>query len=90
MNVTTSAASGFFTIQGSNDYDANEPGTQIVNPGTWVDLTLSGVPSVAGANDSILISMNQVPFNALRVQFTNTVVGAGTVDIIMQSKQLGG
>lgn len=90
INITTSAASGFFTIQASNDYEVNEPGTQIMDSGVWTDLTLSGVPVVAGANDSIVISMNQVPYNALRIQYTSTVAGAGTCDIITQIKQIGG
>lgn len=90
INIQTVDSQGIFTVQGSNDYEINEPGSQVINPGNWVDLTLSGVPSVAAANDEILISMNQVPFNALRIKYTSTVAGTGTCDMWIMTKQVGG
>lgn len=90
INVTGAGSQGFFTVQASNDYQVDDPSNAVVNPGTWVDLQLSGIPSVAGINDSILISMNQMPFNAVRVAYTSTTAGAGECDIVMLSKQVGG
>lgn len=90
INIQTVDSQGIFTIQGSNDYEINEPGSQVINAGNWVDLTLSGIPSVAAVNDEILISMNQVPFNALRIKYTSTVAGTGTCDMWIMTKQVGG
>lgn len=88
--VTTSDSQGTFTVQCSNDYDVAEPGTKVTNPGNWVDLTLSGVPSVSAANDDILISLNQVPFKAIRLKYTSTVAGTGVAKIVVMDKMIGG
>lgn len=88
--VTTTDSEGTFTVQCSNDYEVSQPGDKVVDPGNWVDLTLSGVPVVAAANDDILISLNQVPFKAIRLAYTSSVAGTGTAKIIVMDKMIGG
>lgn len=92
INVTTSDSTGTFVVQASNDYYVNEGNDSVVtNPGNWVTLSLAGgTPSVAGANDTIIINLNQLPFYAVRLSYTSTVAGTGTCSIYMVSKQLGG
>lgn len=91
INVTTSDSEGSFVVQASADYDVNQPGTQVSNPGNWVDLMLAGgTPTVAGANDSILIDLNQLPFKAIRLRYVSSVAGTGTCDIWIVTKQIGG
>ncbi len=92
INITTSNSIGTFAVQGSDDYQprtAQQPG----NTGNWVTLPLGGAtaaPTAAAANDSILINLNQVPFNALRVTYTVGTAGTGTCDIWETQKQVGG
>lgn len=92
INITTSNSTGTFSVQGSSDYaprTAEAPG----NVGNWVDLPLGGsvaAPVAAAANDSILINLNQVPFNALRIAYIATIPGTGTAEIWTLDKQLGG
>lgn len=88
--ITTTDSVGTFSVQCSNDYDVQEPSSRVLNPGTWTDLTLSGVPAVAAANDSILISLNQVPFKAIRLAYTPSVAGTGTAKIVIMDKMIGG
>lgn len=89
INATTSDAVGTFAVQGSVDYvpaTANSPG----NTGNWVDLSLGGgTPTLASANDSLIINLMQVPFNALRLAYTRTS-GTGTAELWVMSKQVGG
>ena len=90
INATASGSSGTFTVQGSIDYKIEEPGTQVINPGNWVDLTLSGTPSLSGTDDTILINLNQLPFAAVRLKYTSSVAGSGTCDVYIEGKQIGG
>lgn len=89
INVTTTDSTGTFEVQASMDYVP--PGTGSVPPdaGTWATLTLDGTPSVAGANDVIAISLNQVPYKALRIAYTSTVAGTGTCDITIMARTVG-
>lgn len=92
INITTTDSSGTFSIEGSNDYQPANTNLPI-NPGTWVALPLSGAtanPVAAGANDSILINLNQIPFSALRVSYSSSVAGTGTCDVYIMHKQIGG
>lgn len=89
INILTSDSVGSFEIQASDDYQVNEPGTQVINPGNWVSLNLGGTPSVNMANDVILISLNEVPFSALRVKYTATTPGTGTSAIYINCKSVG-
>lgn len=87
INATTSDAVGTFKVQASLDYEA---GNSLNNArtGNWVDLTLSGTPSLSSANDNIIINLNQVPFRAIRLVYTRTS-GTGTVDIYVMNKSIG-
>lgn len=90
INITTTDSTGTFLVQGSNDYQAREA-VQIPNVGNWVTLPLSGPnanPVVAAANDSILIDLKQLPFNAIRLSYTSTIAGTGVVDIFIECKEL--
>lgn len=90
INVTTTNSVGIFTVQASLDYAKSITGA-VLNSGTWVDLTLAGgVPSVAAANDQIIISLNQLPFVAVRLKYTSSVAGTGTAGLYIVSKQVGG
>lgn len=89
INVTTTNSVGFFDVQVSDDY-AVGPDNTITNPGTWNTLTLSGIPTVSGANDIISISLNQLPYFAIRLAYTSSVAGTGTTTAYITSKQVGG
>ena len=89
INVTTTDSTGAFSVQVSEDYAPPPQGSNLpANPGTWTTLTLSGIPTVAAANDTIAISLNQVPFNAIRVAYTPANAGTGTCKITIQTKGL--
>lgn len=91
INITTTNSVGTFAVQASADYKTNEPGTQVLNPGHWVNLTLAGgTPNANAANDSILIDLNQLPFVAIRIAYTSNTPGTGTCDIYLAGRQLGG
>lgn len=89
INVTTTDSSGTFAVQVSDDYQTNPTTGAVMNPGTWDSLILSGTPSVSGATDSIIISMNQLPFTAIRLAYTSSVAGTGHADIYITTKAIG-
>lgn len=89
IDVTTTNSTGSFKVQASLDYVPAD-GIQTGRAGHWVDLVLSGTPSVAAANDDINISFNQMPFQAIRLIYTPTVAGTGTCTIYVMGKQIGG
>lgn len=91
IDITTSNSTGSFALQGSNDYQPPGPIDGQANPGTWTTLPLSGgTPTAGGSNDTILIDINQYPFNAVRLQYTPTVAGTGTASIWIMCRQIGG
>jgi hypothetical protein len=91
INITTSNSTGSFTVEGSLDYAIDEVTNQSTNAGNWTTLNLAGgTPTVAAANDTILIDLNQLPFNAIRLKYTSTVAGTGTAAIFVMARQLGG
>lgn len=91
INITTTNSTGTFAVQVSNDYKLDEVDNTVMNAGTWTALTLAGgTPSVAAANDTIVINLTQLSFNAIRLAYTSTVAGTGTCDIFVLSKQIGG
>lgn len=91
INVTTTNSTGTFAIQASNDYAIDEITNTVTNPGNWMDLTLGGgTPAVAAANALIAISMNQVPFKALRIAYTAGTPGTGICSAFINCRQLGG
>lgn len=88
IDVTTSNSVGTFKVQVSQDYVPPNSLTS-ANSGTWVDLVLDGTPSVNAANDNILISLNQVPFHAMRLAYTSTTPGTGTCKITITARPVG-
>lgn len=90
INIITTNSTGTFAVQVSDDYNLSEPGTAVTNPGQWAALDIGGTPFAAGANDTIVIDLNQLPYGAMRLVYTSTVAGTGTADIYLTSKQLGG
>lgn len=90
INVSTTDSVGTFTVQVSDDYYVNEGNDLVVmNPGTWTTIQLSGGPSVAGATDSIVIDLRQLPFYAVRLAYTSSVAGTGTAQIYITDKSVG-
>lgn len=89
INVTTSDSSGTFAVEVSNDYETQEPTNAVINPGNWITIDLSGVPTVSGADDSIIIDLNQLPFNAIRLSYTAGTPGTGVADIWLNCKTVG-
>lgn len=90
INAVTSNAVGTFSVQASLDYKISEPTNSVENPGNWIDLTLAGgTPFLASANMLIMINLNQLPFNAIRLVYTRTS-GTGTADVYIMTKQIGG
>lgn len=92
IDITTTNSTGTFSVQASNDYSPGGPvESSPPNAGHWIDLNLAGgVPTVAAANDDILISLNQFPFKAVRLHYTSSIAGTGTAGIIINARQLGG
>lgn len=93
INIATSNSIGTFSVEGSNDFQAAN-GT-LTNPhaGNWVALPLGGstaAPVANAANDTIIINLNQLPFNAIRISYTASTPGTGTCDIWVLEKQIGG
>ena len=91
INITTTNSTGSFAVQVSNDYYVSEGNDSVVeNAGTWVPLTLAGgVPFANATNDQIVISLNQLPFYAVRVAYTPTIAGTGTCTIYLTDKAIG-
>jgi len=88
INVTTSNSVGTFAVQASLDY---QPANGFVPAvaGTWIPLTLGGgVPTIAAADNQIMIYLNQLPYRALRLSYTSSVAGTGTADIYIMSKMV--
>lgn len=92
INVTTSNSTGSFALQGSDDYRIDETTGAVINSGTWASLPLGssggGNPSVAAANDTIVVAINQFPFLAMRLAYTSTIAGTGTCNIYLMGRQL--
>lgn len=93
INVTTIDSVGTFVVEVSNDYYVDEGNNSVVSSqGNWVALQLSGgsgIPFVNAANDTIAISLNQLPFYAVRLRYTSTTAGTGTCAIFVTDKRLG-
>jgi hypothetical protein len=88
--ITTTNSTGTFNVQVSDDYVPPSE-TANANPGNWVTLTLQGgTPTVASANDDIMISLNQLPFTGIRLQYVSGTAGTGIAKIVLTAKQIGG
>lgn len=91
INIATTDSEGAFSVQVSNDYRANStsPG-DVVSSGNWSDLTLSGTPVAQAGDDTISISLNQLPYYAVRLHYVSSVAGTGTCSIFLTDKAIGG
>lgn len=88
INITTTDSVGSFQIEGSLDYVPNTPLTDPAVAGNWAPLVLSGTPVANAANTTLLININECPYNALRVRYTSSVAGTGHCDIFVMAKGL--
>lgn len=78
INITAPAlTSGFFTVNASLDG---------VN---YMPLVMSGTPAVSGSADTVMISLNQVPFRYITVNYTSSTAGTGSCDVWVMSKEIG-
>lgn len=90
INITTIDSIGTFSVQGSLDYQVDTNGN-VTNSGHWVTLSLAGgTPFANAANDNIIINLNQLPFNAIRLAYTAGTPGTGTCDAYVMTRQIGG
>ncbi len=69
------AAEGTFAVEVSNDPQALSPNADVRAAAVWDALTLSDVPTAVGSPGSWAVNLNQVPFQALRLNYTNTAGG---------------
>ena len=91
VNVTTTDSTGSFAVQASLDYSIDETTNTVLNAGNWITLTLAGgTPIVNAANTQILIDLNELPFNAVRLAYTAGTAGTGVCDMFIMTKQIGG
>ena len=60
-----------------------------VNGTDWQALSLSPTPQATGAAGGTLISLNQIPYNKVRVFYDRTS-GSGSLTVWIMTKQLGG
>jgi len=90
INTTTSDSTGSFVVEGSLDYEVDFVTGALRNPGNWAALDLGGTPVVAAANDVILINLNQLPFNAMRLRYVPIIPGTGTINVYIMTKEIGG
>ena len=74
--VWTGSPVGTITVEASID------GTN------WDSLTLNPTISTGGAASSTLISLNQVPYEMLRVKYNRTS-GTGTLNVVVMTKSVG-
>lgn len=90
ITATTADAIGTFAVEASLDFSMEETTNVVKNPGNWVPLTLAGgTPAIAGANTGIIINLNELPFNAIRLSYTRAS-GTGTASVYIMTKQMGG
>lgn len=82
--VTASGSSGQFFLDGSDDILTNIA----PNPVNWVELMPCG--TIAGADDKIIIDINQYPHAFIRLRYVSSVAGAGHCNINLTYKQIGG
>ena len=74
--VWTGTPTGTITVEASID------GTN------WDSLTLSPTISTGGAASSTLISLNQLPYELVRLKYTRTS-GTGTLNVVVMTKSVG-
>ena len=75
LNITTTDSTGSFSLQGSDD-NINFADT-------------GNVILAQAANDTGVFAINQWPFKFVRLSYTSTVAGTGTVQIILHARTVG-
>lgn len=94
INVFTTNSTGTFTIEASDDYQFDPVANKALNTGNWNALPLGSSsgpnPVVNAANTVISVSLNQVPFEYIRITYTANTPGTGTCDAFITCKRLGG
>lgn len=86
LDCTTSDAVGTFAAEVSVDYQENFPDGMAQN-GNWVALPLPSTPTLAGANQVIILNLNQLSMPYIRISYTRTS-GSGTVNGFIVGKVL--
>lgn len=88
INATTTNSVGTFAVQASLDYQPADGFVEAV-AGNWVTLTLGGgTPTIAAANNQIMVYLNQLPYKAVRLAYTSSVAGTGVADILIMAKMV--
>lgn len=82
LSWTGSTPIGTLAIQCSNDFGA----IGVVTP-TWIALDFGTTISITGNTGSSLITMNQLPFTAIRAVYTR-VSGTGTLSALLSGKEI--
>lgn len=59
-----------------------------INGTDWDSLTLSPTISLTGAAGSTLISLNQIPYETVRLKYNRTS-GTGTLNVAVMTKTIG-
>ena len=85
IEVSTTNSSGQFVLQATLDSPDSLGSFASVN---WT--TLMNCGAITGANDSILVNVNQFPYKYARLYYTPSVAGTGTCSIKIMAKQIGG
>ncbi len=85
----TGTPNGAFAVQVSNDYNESNQGGAVVvlNPGSWVNMTLTPSPVAAGVADNIYIDIVPTSAQWIRTQYTNST-GIGTLSYYISGKML--
>lgn len=82
--VTANGSSGQFYLDGSDDVLT----TLQTAPIHWTEIMACG--TIAGANDTILIDVNQWPHTFARLRYVSTTPGTGVCTVRLTFKQIGG
>lgn len=84
LSWSGSSPVGTLTVDCSNDYDTQSPGSA-----HWVSLDFGSAISISGNTGSSIININQLPYTWLRATYTKGS-GTGTLVAKLSTKQTGG
>lgn len=89
IQITTAGGgspTGDFEVQASLDYEPNMDGSEKTGTGTWVPLTLSSSPALAGADADLIIDIIETQAPWIRLFYDRTS-GTGTMQAYLSAKQ---